>query len=275
LYEAIDAVYDYLTAKGVVFPDGYKRRDPDEPGRIEKEKAEDKLARLVRKLFSAQKESVTAWLEEQYPGRKFAQTIPPDILKEEEIEAELFVLLLGFAVAGASLLINEIPVTELTAANITSLINMDTVKTKTIEWIQSYGYDLVKGINDFTLKGIRDALDYFVSTPGFTVGDAIAMMPFDAVRAEMVAVTETTRAYAQGALRVAEQLMEDYPDLRVVKTWYTNRDDKVCPYCKPLDNVTILADRKFAPLGFDGPPAHPRCRCWMIPRVDILGSDIE
>jgi len=265
-HQAINAVYDYLTAKGVEFPEYYKRRDPKEPGRVEKEKAEDKLAKLVRRLFAAQKESVKAWLEEQYPGRKFAQTIPADILKNDDIEALIFKILFGLIEAGAALSLGTLP----------SIVDLDSVLAKTIEWVQSYGYDLVKGINDTTLQGIRNALDAFTSTPGMTIGDVIEMMPFGPVRAQMVAVTEITRAYAEGDARVAEQLMLDYPDLRVVKTWYTNNDDlaRKCPVCWPAHEQTVLANRAFRN-GFDSPPGHPNCRCWRATRVDILGSEIE
>ena len=116
-------------------------------------------------------------------------------------------------------------------------------------------------------------LDAFVSTPGFTIGDATRMLPFTKQRAQRIAVTEITRAYAEGQLRVAEQLMEDYPDLRTVRTWYTNNDGLVCPVCRQMNEVTVLADRKFPPLGFDAPPAHPNCRCWMRTRLDLLGEE--
>ena len=265
MYQTIDAIYDYLYAKGVQFPEYYKRRDPQEPGRIEKEQNEDKLARVVRRYFRVQKGRIKAWLEQEQPDRKAAQIIPFDILKDEEIEALILKLLLGFIMSGTTLMLGDLP----------DIVDLDSTLAKTIEWVQAYGYNLIRGINETTMKGVRKALDLFVSTPGMTIGDVIAAMPFGPARAQMIAVTEITRAYAEGQLRVAEQLMEDYPDLRVVKTWYTNNDGLVCPICNQMNEVTILADRSFPPLGFNAPPAHPNCRCWIITRVDILGSDIE
>lgn len=47
--------------------------------------------------------------------------------------------------------------------------------------------------------------------------------------------------------------------------WVTSVDDKVCPICKPLNNVreepgnTSNWTEKFP----SGPPAHPRCRCFL------------
>ena len=51
VYKAIDDIADFLVAQGVEIPDAYKRRDPREPGRTEKEMFEDKLARLVRRRW--------------------------------------------------------------------------------------------------------------------------------------------------------------------------------------------------------------------------------
>lgn len=46
----------------------------------------------------------------------------------------------------------------------------------------------------------------------------------------------------------------------------TRRDGKVCNYCISLEGSTALIGRKFhTEYGlFDGPPFHPRCRCFMI-----------
>jgi hypothetical protein len=51
--------------------------------------------------------------------------------------------------------------------------------------------------------------------------------------------------------------------VRVTKRWYTNEDDRVCPVCD-LDETDreVEMDEDFSN-GFDGPPAHPSCRCWL------------
>jgi SPP1 gp7 family putative phage head morphogenesis protein len=97
---------------------------------------------------------------------------------------------------------------------------------------------------------------------------------FGANRAEMIAVTETTRAYAEGNIRAWQAA--GFVD---GKRWMTNRDDIVCPICRPLDNQVVqgLAEPGFSDdggLGIHAPPAHVRCRCWLQPVVDIGATDL-
>lgn len=74
-------------------------------------------------------------------------------------------------------------------------------------------------------------------------------------RADVAAVTEVTRLYAQGnaAAWQASGVVSGY-------TWKTANDDLVCPICGPLADSEVE-------LGGDLPPAHPNCRCWIVPNV--------
>ena len=79
---------------------------------------------------------------------------------------------------------------------------------------------------------------------------------FGAGWGEMVAITETTRAAVQGERAVAAEVAKY--GIKMVEVWQTERDELVCPICGP---------RHGKPKGDgwteqDGPPAHPRCRCW-------------
>jgi hypothetical protein len=78
----------------------------------------------------------------------------------------------------------------------------------------------------------------------------------------MVAVTEVTRAYAEGNRRSAKEY-EDQELFTWVRTWRTNNDDLVCELCGPLHGKTAEGTDGEYPLGGgQGPPRHPRCRCW-------------
>jgi hypothetical protein len=72
-------------------------------------------------------------------------------------------------------------------------------------------------------------LQRFIDTPGLTLGDIVSDLSdiFGVDRARMIAVTETTRAFAEGNRLAGLQLKEEYPDVKVIKRWYTNNDDKV------------------------------------------------
>lgn len=48
--------------------------------------------------------------------------------------------------------------------------------------------------------------------------------------------------------------------LRLIKVWNTQRDERVCPICSPLNGKTQDVWGKQFP---NGTPAHPRCRCFL------------
>lgn len=77
---------------------------------------------------------------------------------------------------------------------------------------------------------------------------------FGEARAGRIAVTETTRLYAEGN-RIA------YAEVGIKQVeWHTVRDDIVCPVCEPLDGFVMdLGDEE------EVPPAHVNCRCWLAP----------
>jgi hypothetical protein len=82
-----------------------------------------------------------------------------------------------------------------------------------------------------------------------------------AERAENIAITEVTRAITAGelgaiALALALAILDEEPE----RVWNTEADARVCPVCRPLHRKPETVWRGTAP---GGPPAHPRCRCWL------------
>jgi len=78
------------------------------------------------------------------------------------------------------------------------------------------------------------------------------------IRANDIAVTETTRLYNWGVRQAKMYLGEQ------TKTWYTMLDERVCEICAPMHAVSVPIDDDFIlPTGekVPGPPAHGRCRC--------------
>ncbi|MCK4828031.1 hypothetical protein KA005_70530 [bacterium] len=76
-------------------------------------------------------------------------------------------------------------------------------------------------------------------------------------RAEMIAVTETTRASVEGQRGVADEIINQ--GIRMIEIWETANDEiaRACPICWPKDGKK-LGDGWTRR---DGPPAHVRCRC--------------
>ncbi len=75
-------------------------------------------------------------------------------------------------------------------------------------------------------------------------------------RAESIAVTETTVATSAGGEMAAQQS----GGTQQGDTWYTEKDGRVCPLCAPLHKAGRTEWMAAFPAG---PPAHPRCRCWI------------
>jgi hypothetical protein len=132
------------------------------------------------------------------------------------------------------------------------------VNQAALEWARTYTYDLVGKLNDTTRGVIREALATFQSQPGMTRGDIEQMLrpAFTGKRAEMIAITEVTRASSQANLQYQQQLAKG--GITTERVWLTNRDERVCGICGPLHNQN---EEMWSAQFPGGPPAHQRCRC--------------
>jgi hypothetical protein len=131
------------------------------------------------------------------------------------------------------------------------------VNERASTWARQYTFDLVRGINQTTRQALQAAVSGFFEE-GLTIGDLEDRISglFGPVRAEMIAVTEVTRAAVEGERSLAAELFNQ--GIQMIEVWQTSNDELVCPICAPKDG-------KAEGDGWsknDGPPAHPRCRCW-------------
>jgi hypothetical protein len=80
-------------------------------------------------------------------------------------------------------------------------------------------------------------------------------------RALMIARTETIKGSNEGQNQLWKQAIEagELPRT-VMRVWITTPDERLCPICEALDGVTAKVFGSFNGQ-FDGPPAHPNCRC--------------
>jgi HK97 family phage portal protein len=133
------------------------------------------------------------------------------------------------------------------------------VNQAVVAWAKKYGYDLVKGIDNTTQKLLQTAVSDWISS-GQPLDDLITTLApsFGAVRAEMIGVTEVTRAFAVG-----NQATWKETGMVSGQKWMTGRDEIVCPLCGELDGqVFSLDDTEHTP------PYHTRCRCYLQPVVE-------
>ena len=71
-------------------------------------------------------------------------------------------------------------------------------------------------------------------------------------KAELVARTEMSTAYLEGQRRMAKRLGADYV------RWVATEDERTCPYCASRSGLIFSLSEVVM-------PAHPLCRCSMVP----------
>jgi hypothetical protein len=259
--KGIDVALDVMKARGADVDWAFKRRDRREPERRAKEAMDDALFLWLQRHFRRQAKQIREELESHFSERKAPKKPKIDwarVLANDEKEMALLVRLLGEATREGIALFGQ-------QAKIG--IDYSLTNAEAAEWARKYAFDFIKDIDATTVDILKNAITAFVETPGFTIGDIMDALPFDEKRSLSIAVTETTRAYAQGQQMAGDQLKQEFPDVRVVKIWFTNNDDLVCELCGPLEGVEVENNENFYEPGSayeDGnPPRHPNCRCWV------------
>lgn len=152
-----------------------------------------------------------------------------------------------------------IPALETTFVNAVTVM-MDTgagvaielVNERAASWASQYGFELVKGITDSDRKYLQAAVDSFYRD-GLTLGDLTDKIArqYSPIRAEMIAVTETTRASVEGDRYYVAELSKMGARMRGIVE--TNVDERVCSICGPKQGTDVAVS------GY--PPYHVRCRC--------------
>jgi SPP1 gp7 family putative phage head morphogenesis protein len=131
------------------------------------------------------------------------------------------------------------------------------------EWANRYAGELITQINSTTRRRVQAAIMTWIDS-GEPLHSLIRDITpvFGRDRAELIASTEVTRAYAE-ANRIA------YRESGVVDRveWRTANDERVCPICGPLHGDQVGINRGFGS-GISNPPAHPRCRCWIVAVIE-------
>ena len=155
----------------------------------------------------------------------------------------------------------ELEMTRLSRA-ISFGFDEDGVNIRAALWAERHGARLAKRMTETTQARVRVAVGRWIRESEDLPALAARLEPVlvNRSRAEMVAVTEVTRAYAEANALV-------WRESGVIERirWHTANDEivRACPVCWPLHKRTAPLDVGFA--GYKWPPAHPRCRCWITP----------
>jgi hypothetical protein len=172
--------------------------------------------------------------------------IPPDLW--DELGEELAEVVIPFServyLESAERLLETVPIG----------VGWSLVNESASNWALQYGSELVRGINGTTRQATNQAISNFF-TQGWTMGDLRGRLGriYSPVRAEMIAVTEVTRAAVEGERATVREIEKE--GIRMKPIFNTSNDDLVCPICSPR-NQKEITDGQY-------PPLHPRCRCWL------------
>ena len=140
------------------------------------------------------------------------------------------------------------------------------VNAEAAEWARTYTFELVTGLTKTTRDVVSRAMQQYVETPGMTRGQLEELLQhgFNEYRASMIAVTETTRAYAQ-AFNQYQRMIKEEAGIEMERIWNTNADESVCPVCGPFNQKPESIWAGEFP---NGPPAHVNCRCFLTLRYN-------
>ena len=188
-----------------------------------------------------------------------------------------------------------------------SAADWELVNERGASWSRKYSVQQVNGMDARTQRKVQSVLGE-LRDAAKEIGDPIPqfferqatlstvrsqLQPvFGAVRSELIASTELTRAAYQGELAVIERVRAN--GFSMLGKWATSMDERTCPICDGL-NDSVLSSERQDNIGLDGavtssvwgdpkhgtwnltgifrgskqtlkipgPPAHPRCRCWV------------
>lgn len=210
----------------------------------ERDKHEAELARVLGRLMQAQ----MGRLLELMGDPPKIENVPQSFWDETGIEFSdtLRPFMERLYLTQAGRLMEEAAVT----------VSWSLINKRAADWAKQYTFDLVRGIVDTTRTILQDAVSSYF-TDGLTIGELEdAILPaFGASRAEMIAVTEVTRASSQGEVALVEELRTQ--GIEMTEIWQTNVDELVCDICAPNNG------KRKGDGWSEEPPAHPRCRCWI------------
>lgn len=186
--------------------------------------------------------------------------------ESEEITRLLTQLLTEWAVAGSE---QGAETVQREIFGVKQDLNFELANVAAAAWAAENAALLVNELIGARQRSVQNAISEIVRDGG-TIGDLVNRIVqaglFSPQRAEAIAVTELTRAFAQGnmiAWRESGVVTE--------REFRTNEDEFVCPRCGPLNEQVKPLDEPFVNENtgeiVDNPPVHVRCRCWTVPKV--------
>jgi len=141
--------------------------------------------------------------------------------------------------------------------------------TEAMNWARKYSGNLVKGITKTTKENVRAEIVNWMESGEHLNALTRSLQDgygYSRKRAQLIATTETTKAYARGE-KISAQEFENLGWFEYIREWQTANDDIVCPICLSLHEQTVPGTKtpfqsNIGPI--DDAPAHPGCRCGVL-----------
>lgn len=142
----------------------------------------------------------------------------------------------------------------------------DKTNPRAVQWVKDHALETIDVMAETTRDSVRTLIEesFAGEFDVHDLADEISKLVGDDNRAEVIARTETMTASNRGQQELWDQAVDaDLLNGTELQVWIVTPDDRLCPICEPLEDVTAPLGGTFNVDGveIDGPPAHPQCRC--------------
>lgn len=193
---------------------------------------------------------------------------PPD---PANVPAEFWAALAPELLSELSPLISEIAIKSALglgeSAGVISATNWSLINERAARWASRHAGEMIKNANANSIARLQELVDKYYADPTQdlkALGADIGKL-FGPKRGDLIAISETTRAAAEGEGVLMAEIRRLNPNAIMDEFWTTSNDELVClKICRPLNGVRGDGKGNFVNPA-DGQTyrfgAHPGCRC--------------
>ena len=153
--------------------------------------------------------------------------------------------------------------------NLSLAVDWNLLNREARDFAKQYFYTLIRNVDDTTRLAVQKAVTAWIESgePMSALQAKLTEIFHDATRAQLIAQTESTRAYAAGSTERYRRADVKKVTWNTVKMPVGDSPGDVCPLCDELEKKGPTPIEEM-PV----PPRHPGCRCWLRPVV--IGEEL-
>ncbi len=259
----------FVFPTGLITHDAYKamllQLDPDDDdAEWAIRKAQDKrVAKKLRKILKQSGKRFREYLPEEMEadmGNIMSAYRQSSALSRRELEDALQQALQQGADLGVSAAVEQFE-------NIGFAFDWTMAHAEARDWAEQHAGQLIRDLDATTERLVKQSVSRWINNGEHldVLKEELRLNPaFSNARADMIATTETTRAFSEGN-RISYQAS----GVVEIIEWRTSMDEKVCPICGEMEGKHGTLQDGFNEKAYSGfPPAHVNCRCGFAPIVE-------